>query len=169
MFADDVVNLMDVVGGVDRHRQVPLLRRVGSPFHERHRAGLDLAWHQDTANPVRMRALMLLYELDRQIELAVARGFIDDADELAALPADPSAAVEAWAEISADTELADGFEQRLLHAQLTAKLDECRNAVAQKLRHCETGVQRQLLGRRIVIRPEVTDVAADPRALARHA
>ena len=111
-----------------------------------------------------MRALMALDELEREIELALARGFVDDADELAALAADPAAAVEARAQIGADAELADRVEQRLLHAQLAAELDEGRDAVAQQLGDGEPRIERELVGGRVVVGADIARIAADARA-----
>jgi len=56
--------------------------------------------------------------------------------------------------------------QRLLHAQLAAELDEGRDAVAQQLRHRESGVELELLARRIVVGASIARIAADPRARA---
>jgi len=44
-------------------------------------------------------------EFKREVELTFARGFIQDADELASFAADPAAAIKAWTEIGADAEL----------------------------------------------------------------
>ena len=50
MLADDVEHLVDVVGGVDRDRQVARLRGLGGLAHQGDRAGLDLARHQNAAH-----------------------------------------------------------------------------------------------------------------------
>ena len=103
------------------------------------------------------------------VELPLARRLVDDADELAAVAADPAAAVEAGPEIGADAELADALEQRLLHAQLAAELDEGGDAVAQQLGDRELRIEPQLLRRRVVVGADIARIAADPRALARDA
>ena len=113
-----------------------------------------------------MRALVAVDEFEREVELALARGFVHHADELACVTADPAAAVEARTEIGADAELADDLEQRLLDAQLASELDERRDAVAQELRHRESGVEKQFIDHRIVVGPNVAWIAADARALA---
>src|SRR3954470_13917726 len=123
MLADDVEHLVDVIGGVDRRRQVTLLRYLGRLAHQRDGAGLDLARHQDPANAVLVRALVAVDELQREVEFALARGFVDHAYELALLTADPAAAVEARAEIGADAHFADDLEQGLLDAQLAPEFD----------------------------------------------
>ena len=166
MLADDVEHLVDVVGGMDRGRQVAFVRHPGRLAHQGHGAGLDLARHQDAAHAVAMRALVAVDEFEREREFPLAGGFVQHAHELAVLAADPAAAVEAGAEIGADAELADDLQQRLLDAQLAAELDECRDAVAQELRHREAGIEGEVLGRRIVVGANVARIAADARALA---
>ncbi len=103
------------------------------------------------------------------VEFPLARGFVQHADELAAVTTDPAAAVEARTEIGADAELADDLEQRLLDAQLAPELDECRDAVAQELCHREAGIEEQLFQHRVVVGANIAWIAADARALARDA
>src|SRR3981081_3669020 len=107
MLADDVEHLVDVVSGVDRGRQVALLRHFGRLAHQCDGAGLDLARHQDAADAAPMRTLVAIDELQREVEFPLARGLVDQADKLASLATDPAAAVEARPEIGADAELAD--------------------------------------------------------------
>ena len=147
VLADDVEHLVDIVGGVDRDRQIALPRRLGRLAHQGDGAGLDFARHQDAADAVAMGALVALDEFERQTEFPLARGFVHHAYELASFTADPAAAVEARTEISPDAELADGLEQRLLDAQLASELDECGDAVAQQLGHRELGIERAVLRR----------------------
>src|SRR5262245_56686184 len=169
VLADDVEHLVDVVGGMDRDRQVALPCDFACLAHQRNGAGLDLARHQDAAHEVAMGALVAIDEFEREIEFPLARGFIHDANELAAVPADPAAAVKARTEIGADAELADDLEQRLLDAQLAPELHECGDAVAQKLRHRVAGIEQQLFGDRIVVGTDITRIAAHARARARDA
>src|ERR1700722_8218669 len=122
MFADNIENLVDVVGRVDSDRQVAILRCLGRLAHQGDRARLDFAGHQDAADAVPMGALIALDEVERQIELPVSRGFIHNAHKLAFVTTDPAAAVKARTEISPDAEVADGLEQRLLNAQLASAL-----------------------------------------------
>ena len=166
MLADDVEHLVDVVGGVDRRRQVALLRHLGRLAHQRDGAGLDLARHQDPADAVPVRALVAVDELQREVEFALARGFVDHAHELALVTADPAAAVEAWAEIGADAQFADDLEQRLLDAQLAPEFDERGDAVAQEFRDRPSRVEKQFVHHRIVVGPHVARIAADAGALA---
>src|SRR6266849_7495430 len=116
-----------------------------------------------------MGALVAIDEFQREVELTLARGLVHHADELAVLAADPAAAVETRAEIGADAELAHDRQQRLLHAQLTAELDEGGDAVAQQLGDGEAGVEQKLLGDRLVVRARIARIAADAGALARDA
>jgi hypothetical protein len=133
MLADDVEHLVDVVGRVNRGRQVALLRHLGGLAHQCDGAGLDLTRHQDATDTVHVRALVAVDEFERKREFPLARGFVDHADELASVATDPAAAVEARTEIGADAEFAHDLEERLLHAQLAAELDERGDAVAQQL------------------------------------
>jgi len=169
MLANDVEHLVNVVGGMNRDRQVALLRRSGGLAHQGDRAGLDLARHENAAHPVAVGALMTLDEFERQGEFALARCLVQHTHELAPLAADPAAAVEARTEIGADAEFSGHLKQRLLNAQLAAELDERGDAVADELGDGEAGVEHELLGRRAVIGAGVARIAADPGALARHA
>ena len=168
VLADDVEHLVDVVGGMDRGRQVALLRGLRRLAHQRHRAGLDLARHQDAAHAVAVRALVALDEFERERELALARR--PRRPRATSLPPSPPTQrplSKPGPEIGADAELADALEQRLLHPQLAAELDEGGDAVAQQLGDRELRVEAQLLARRIVVGADVARIAADPRALAR--
>jgi hypothetical protein len=107
---------------------------------------------------------MVLDEIERERKFPLARGFIRHPHQLAALAADPAAAVEARTEIGAAAELADDFEQRLLHAQLAAELDKGGDAVADELRYGEAGVELELIDHRVVVGADVAGVAAHARA-----
>src|SRR5262245_14763139 len=109
-----------------------------------------------------MGAVMALDEFQRKRELAFAGGLIEHPLELAAFAANPAAAVEAWTQIGADAEPAHLFKERLLHAQLTAELDESGDAVAQQFGDGEAGIERDIFRGRLVIGPRITRVAAYP-------
>src|SRR5581483_68287 len=169
MLADDVVDLVDVVGRVDRDWQIAIARCLGRLAHERDRARLDFAGHQDSANAISMIALVALDEVKRQIKFSFARGLVYDAHELAAVTSDPAAAVKARAEITSVAEFADSLEKRLLNTQLASEFHERRDAVAQELCGGEARIQAQLFGHRTIVGTRVTWVAADACALACHA
>src|SRR5260370_5285711 len=96
MFEDNVVHLMDVVGRVNRDRQIARSRRLGGLAHQRNGAGFDLARHDDAADTIIVRTLMAVDEFKREVELTFAGGFIHDTYELASLAADPAATIKAW-------------------------------------------------------------------------
>src|SRR4029077_6733020 len=118
------------------------------------------------ADAVPVRALVAVDELQREVEFALARGFVDHAHELALVTADPAAAVEAWAEIGADAEFADDLEQRLVPAQPASEFDERGDAVAQEFRDRPSRVEKQFVHHRIVVGPHVAWIAADAGAFA---
>jgi hypothetical protein len=152
VLADDVEHLVDIVGGVDRDRQIVLPRRLRGRL--RIRSTVQVSISRGTRMPrtrSSMRALVARDEFQRQVEFPLARGFVQRSFELASRTADPTSAVEARAEIGADAQFADDLQQRLLNAQLAAELDECGDAVAQQLRDREARIERQLVGRRVVV------------------
>ena len=66
MLADDVEELMDLVGGMDRDRQLSGVRLARRCPQQRRRAGLDLARHQYAAQPVVVGAGAPFDEVERQ-------------------------------------------------------------------------------------------------------
>src|SRR5216684_135159 len=169
MFANDVEHLVDIVGRVDRDRQIARSRRLGSLAHQRHGAGFDLARHHDAADAIAVRALVAVDEFKREIEFTFARGLIRNTHELASFTTDPAAAVKARTEISADAELPNNLKQRLLDPQLASKLDKRCDAVANELRDHEPGIKEQLIRDRAVVGAEIARIAADARTLAGNA
>ncbi len=169
VLAHDVVEFEHVVRGVRRHRQLQGIRRLARAAQQVDAHRLEFARHENAAHKSRARLLHAPGKGDRVIQPAQPGGFVHGELHPPALLAHPVPAAETRPEVAAHAESRTLPCQRLLDAQLTAVLDEGRDAVPQHLRDGVHGVMLQLLVHARLACAHVAHVAFDAAAFSRHA
>src|SRR5258708_11035893 len=155
---------MNIVGRMDRNRQLAFLCCARCCAHQVDCAGLNLTRYENAADAIVASTLLLVDEVEREFEFTLARSFVDDPIQPAVGATDPAPAVEAGPEVGANTKFLDLLQQCFLNLQLATKFHECRDSVAQQLCYGEPRIESKIPGRRTIVGTCVTRIAADPRS-----